>query len=129
MKKAFLIITLIAGFGAATFAQDKAKTPEQRADHLTKALQKRLNLTADQAGKVHTIMFERATRVDSLKLNGAGGDKKMNRMVRRDIKYTTDQKLTAVLNADQLKAFKDWKATHKNKHGNKPAAQTDVKQG
>jgi len=118
MKKLILILSLITGISAATFAHGD-KSPQKRAEHITKKLKEKLNLTADQTIQVSAIMLNRATRMDSLKTNRSATDKKLNHSAVKNIMMATDQKLTAVLNPDQQKAYETWKEARKEKHRGK----------
>ena len=91
------------------------KTPEQRAAHVTKALQKRLNLTVDQAQQVNTIFFTRATRMDSLK-NNLSVDKRLNHLSAHSIALASKQQLFTVLTPNQQKQFLAWQQMRKNRH-------------
>ncbi len=119
MKKSFLILAFILGLSSITFAQRNfrkvPKSPEQKAAMFTKALQKKLNLTADQASQVNNIMFTQVTRLDSLKSNLSTTNPMSNQLARKDIMLTTDSKLNAILNPDQMKLYEDLKADRKKK--------------
>ncbi|WP_259071434.1 hypothetical protein HDF24_25925 [Mucilaginibacter sp. X4EP1] len=120
MKKLILILSLVSGTFMIASAQTSAlpvtqKSPEQRAAHITKALQKRLNLTADQAQQVNTIYFNRATRIDSLK-NNLSVDKRLNHLTAHTIALQSKQQLFAVLSPDQQKQFQDWQQMRKQRH-------------
>lgn len=120
MKKLILIISFVSGTLMMANAQTAAvpiiqKTPEQRAAHATKALQKRLNLTGDQAQQVNTIFFTRASRMDSLK-NNLSVDKRLNHLTAHTIALQSKQQLFAVLTPDQQKQFQDWQQMRKQRH-------------
>lgn len=120
MKKLILILSLVSGTFMMAKAQTSAlpttqKSPKQRAAHITKALQKRLNLTADQAQQVNTIYFTRATRMDSLK-NNLSVDKRLNHLTAHTIALQSKQQLFAVLSPDQQKQFQDWQQMRKQRH-------------
>jgi Spy/CpxP family protein refolding chaperone len=120
MKKLILIISFVSGTLIMANAQTSAiptmqKTPEQRAAHVTKALQKRLNLTVDQAQQVNTIFFTRATRMDSLK-NNLSVDKRLNHLSAHSIALASKQQLFTVLTPDQQKQFLAWQQMRKNRH-------------
>ena len=118
------MITMVAGLSAATYAHGDKKSPDQRAKHMTKMLQHKLNLTADQATQVKAVLFARAIQMDSLK-NNQTGDRKANHFAKHSIMQATDQKLSSILSADQLKSYDAWKATRKEKmHGKKSGDKT-----
>ena len=121
MKKIILIIALVTGLNALANAQQQtAKTPAQKAAHKTQNLQKKLKLTASQTKQVNALFLTEATRVDSLKAHKT--DKKANKAAHKAIQAQADQKLNAILTADQKKAFADLKAAKKAKHDQKKAA-------
>lgn len=115
MKKLILIVTLVSVINVFTNAQQvQQKTPQQRAANMAKVLEKKLNLTPDQATKVNTIMLIQSTRLDSLKSNPQV-DKKSNRLSRRSILEQTDNNLNDILNTDQKKSYANWKELRKEK--------------
>ena len=118
MKKLFLILMLSAGTVVFANAQTKApKTPEQRAQHATQALTKKLNLSADQSTKVSAIMANRAAQVDSLRAHKST-DRKANMQARKAIAFKTDADLKGVLTADQQTQYASLKAGMKGRmHG------------
>ena len=115
MKKFLLILSFITGLTAIANAQFIQKSPEQRAAHMTKVLQKRLNLTQDQASKINSAFLTRATRMDSLK-NNPSTDKKLNQLTRRDITLSTQRQVVDVLNNDQRKKFMEMEKMMRAKH-------------
>ena len=132
MKKIILILFLLAGSACLANAQISKKSAEQRAAHQTKKLQKQLNLTADQAGKVNTILYNQATRMDSLKANPSI-DKRTDQLTRKTIVLTTASKMSEVLNPDQQQAYQKLmemrKQKHKSQRQNMPAAVAPPVQG
>ncbi len=125
MKRLILVIAFVTSLGALANAQQKtSKTPAQKADHKTQGLQKKLNLTASQAKQVNAVLLTEATRLDSLKANTSKTDRKANRATRKAIAIQADQKMDAILNADQKKALADLKAAKKEKHHQQKADTT-----
>jgi hypothetical protein len=114
MKRLLMLLSFVALFNVAAKAQLTEKLPEQRAAHATKALQKRLNLTADQATQVNAVFLTQATRMDSLKTN-LSQDKKLNSLTRRSIVLSTEKQVLDVLNDDQKKQFMAWEQMKKDK--------------
>jgi hypothetical protein len=122
MKKILLMITFLAG--TAVFAQAQTqkvhKTPEEKAKHMTDALNTKIALSADQSAKVNAIFTKSALSMDSLK-NHKSTDRKANMQARKAIMANTDASLKTVLTADQQIKYADWKASFKNrmhyKHG------------
>ena len=120
MKKLILIASFIIGIGFMASAQVTKKAPEQRAAHQTKALQKQLSLSQDQATKVHTALFTAATRLDSLKSNPSS-DKKANQLSAKSIKLQAKKQVIAVLNDSQKQKFAILEKMRKEKHKQKQA--------
>ncbi|MBL4678329.1 MAG: hypothetical protein JKY70_19325 [Mucilaginibacter sp.] len=125
MKKIFLMLAFVAGVSVAANAQTKApKSPDERAQHRTAALTKKLNLSADQSAKVNAILLKQASRVDSLKANKPT-DRKVNFEAHKAIFATTDAQINAVLKPDQQTAYANLKAEMKAKgHGRHHGAKT-----
>jgi len=110
---------LVAGFGALASAQTakaqrEHRTPEQKAQHMTRVLEKKLNLTADQSVKVKSILLTKAVQMDSLKQHRSD-DRKANRQARKAILMNLDGQLKEVLNADQQKTYAELKASLKER--------------
>ena len=95
-------------------AQMSHRSPEQRATHITKVLQKRLQLNAGQAQQVNAAFLIQATRMDSLKSN-LSADKKANHLVARGIMLGTERQIVAVLNDSQKEQFMAWVKLKKQK--------------
>jgi thiamine biosynthesis lipoprotein ApbE len=107
MKKLILMAAFITASVLIASAQMTGKKPEQRAAHVTKVLQKRLNLTDGQAQQVNAIYFTQATRMDSLKSNPSE-DKRLNRLTAHTITLTTRLHVMAILNESQKQQFTQW---------------------
>ena len=123
------MIMMVAGISVLANAQTRVKkTPEQKAQHITKMLEKKLALSADQSAKVKAIVFKRATQMDSLKnVTASTTDRKQHRGARKQILTGADQELKAVLTADQQKTYAELKASMKERmkgkrHAPKPTA-------
>ena len=119
MKKILMMITFLAGTAVLAQAQTQQvkKTPEQKAQHRTEALNKQLALSADQSKKVNAIFAKSAASMDSLKAN-KGTDRKANMQSRKAIMANTDASLKTVFNADQQAKYAAMKENFKSKmHG------------
>jgi protein CpxP len=117
MKKIILLAAFIIGSALAALAQGgqmAQKSPEQRADHMTKMLTKRLGLSPDQSQQIHGIYLSQATRLDSIKAN-VSPDKKTNRMTARTVVLSTHEHVMAILNDTQKKQFADIEAMAKQR--------------
>jgi Na+-transporting methylmalonyl-CoA/oxaloacetate decarboxylase gamma subunit len=127
MKKLILVLSFIIGLGFMASAQVNRKSPEQRAARHTKELQKRLNLSQEQALQVHTAFLTMATRMDSLK-NNLSADKKGKQLAAQRIRLETKKQVAAVLNEGQKQKFATWEKMRKEKHMEKKAP-TAIGQG
>ena len=121
MKKLLVLICITALFSTVANAQTMQKSPDQRAAHMTKALSKRLNLSADQASQVNAIFFAQANQMDSLK-NNPSQDIEGNKLARKSIAINTKQQVLAVLNDQQKQQFMELEKMKKEKHREKKAA-------
>lgn len=113
MKKLLLIAGLLTGSALFANAQILDKSPEKRASHQMKALQKNLNLDATQSEKINTVLLARANKVDSLKANNS--DKKANRKALKMLAQTSEEKINSILNTEQQKSYAKLKDTRKAK--------------
>jgi Spy/CpxP family protein refolding chaperone len=118
MKKLLLMIFLAGSVAFAQAQTQKApKTPEQKAQRMTKALEKKLALSADQSAKVSAIFTKSATQMDSLKANKSA-DRKANMQSRKAIMANTDASLKTVLTAEQQTTYAGLKASFRGRmHG------------
>ncbi|MDF2430722.1 MAG: hypothetical protein JWP44_353 [Mucilaginibacter sp.] len=130
MKKLILVISFITGLGVIANAQAlsnaaQQKSPEQRAAHITKAIQKQLNLSQDQAQQVNAAFLTQATRMDSLRSNPSG-DKKANQLATHSILIGTEKQVLTILNDTQKQQFMTWVKMRKQKRVEKRSAQNPI---
>jgi len=128
MKKLTLMVLVLVGINFAAKAQLTPKSPEQRAAHATKSLQKVLKLTADQASQVNSVFLSRAEKMDSLKSNPPA-NKKGYHLAERSIKLSADRQLMTILNSDQQQQYLQWEKTQKAAHQDKKNAMAPPAQG
>jgi hypothetical protein len=121
MKKLILVLSFITGLSVMANAQITQKSPEQRAGHITKVLQKRLNLSPEQASQINAALLTQATRMDSLKSNRSV-DKKANRLSARVIMLSTQKQVMAILDDTQKQKFIEWEKMRQEKHREKKDA-------
>jgi protein CpxP len=145
MKKSLLLLAAMA-FATASFAQTTTpaaaatplpthrvhrmghdKTPEQRADHRTAMLTKKLSLTAAQQPQVHQILLAQAQEGQALKAKYPAKEQRQARhteMKAGHAKY--QQQLQGVLNADQYGKLTAMQKEHhhKGEHGGKMKAKS-----
>ena len=105
-------------------AQLPEKSPDKRAAHVTKTLQKMLNLTADQASQVNAVFLAQIGQMDSLKANPST-DKKGDHLTKKSIKIATDQQMMNILNPDQQKQYMQWEKMKEDKEHQKKAAEPE----
>jgi Spy/CpxP family protein refolding chaperone len=126
MKRLILIASFIIGLGFMASAQVTKKSPEQRAAHHTKVLQKKLNLSQEQATQVNALFLTQATRMDSLKNSNPSADKKGKQLAAKSIRLATKKQVFAVLNDEQKTKFAAWEKKHKMKHKERKAPKDAV---
>ncbi|MNY28568.1 hypothetical protein D3C86_1625510 [compost metagenome] len=109
--------------GTMAFAQQDSikkvrKTPEQKAQHATDALAKKLSLTEDQKTKIYTINLEGMKKA---KENHVKGQKPDMAAMKASMEER-DSQINGVLNDDQRKIYQEVKAKRaesSKKHGKK----------
>lgn len=114
MKKLILGAILFLGITATGFSQERPqrvqKSPEERAQRMTDALDQKLSLTANQKSEIYKINLERAK---------AAGDFHKNRKEagsqRKDNFKAGGDKILNVLTAEQKVTYNEWKAQRANK--------------
>ena len=145
MKKPLLLLAAMA-IATASFAQTTPatttqlpthrvhrmgkgahKTPEQRAEHRTAMLTKKLSLTADQQAKVQQIMLSQAQEGQALKAKYPAKEQRQalhQEMKAGHAKYQAQ--LQGVLNADQYSKLAAMKKEHhhRGEHGDKQKAKS-----
>jgi len=112
MKKIILILFLMTGVTALVKAQDTTKvkkTPEERAEHMVKVMQKKLDLTADQTKQIGTVLTDRADKM--AQIEGVKGF----RMAKMQAMTDADKKIEAILTDSQKKTYAQMKADMKEK--------------
>lgn len=108
MKRIILMLIMALGFAGLASAQDTVKvkkSPEQKAEHMTKTLHKKLKLTAEQTKQVSAILTERATKMET----------KEGRVAKMRALKDADDKIEAVLTDDQKKVYAEIKENKKKR--------------
>lgn len=102
MKKILLMCCFLMGITAICRAQGGGmrRSPEDRA----KQLQTDLKLTDDQTAKITAIYKDQATKMDSVR-TAANGDRQAMMQAMRPMMQATNDKVKAVLTADQAAAY------------------------
>ena len=107
MRKFLLMCCLFLGIAAVSRAQGGGMrmSPEDRA----KAMQTQLKLTDDQTAQITTILKAQQVKMDSVR-TAANGDRDAMRSGMMPIRTATNDKIKAVLTADQAAAYDKWMA-------------------
>ncbi|GAB3637179.1 hypothetical protein GCM10027422_27690 [Hymenobacter arcticus] len=143
MKKSMLLLAAMA-FATASFAQAPAatttqlpthrvhrmghdKTPEQRADHRTSMLTKKLSLTAAQQPQVRQILLAQAQEGQAIQAKYPAKEQRQARHEEMKVGHAKyQQQLQGVLNADQYGKLTAMQKEHhhKGEHGGKMKAKS-----
>lgn len=112
MKKVLLVCAFVLGISAVSFAQDNNGSGQNggrrrggNPAQMTGRLKEKLSLTDDQVAKVTTIYTAQAKVMDSLR-TASNGDRKAMRPAATALRKSTNDKITALLTADQAEKFK-----------------------
>jgi Spy/CpxP family protein refolding chaperone len=125
MKRPLGLLIFALSFGLISFAQTtdttgglpKKPDPTKQAVRQLKMLQQQLNLTEDQVTQMQVILIHRDVVLDSIRQSTAGGngDRRSNGRARREINQDADQKINALLTADQKPLYQQWKQQQREK--------------
>ena len=126
MKGLILSIALLAASLTSGYAQQKEagqkRSAEERAKQMTEALDKRLNLSADQETKVYNLNLERVKEMEKMRQERME-EKKVRIEKNKQTLADHDKKLEKILNADQFKLYQEQrnkaKQNMKNRHPHK----------
>ena len=133
MKKLMITAALVVGLISLGYSQNtpersrpernkperQMKTPEERAQLSTDALEKRLNLTAEQKTKVYALNLERSTKMEKMR-NSEIAFRKGQMEKHKDFMNETDKKLNKILSNEQQKSYQEMKTNSKEKMKNHP---------
>ncbi|HVU95200.1 MAG TPA: hypothetical protein VHE34_08255 [Puia sp.] len=114
MKRSLSLLIFTLSLGLTLHAQStdtsavKKPNPNKQAVRQLKMLQQQLNLTEDQVTQMQVILIQRDVALDSLR-NDPSGDRRSNSHARRSINHDADQKINALLTADQKPLYQQWK--------------------
>jgi len=140
MKKIMLTAAFVASLISFGYSQDNAekprkdgarteksgekqrqeKTPEQRAQMATNALEKKLSLNADQKTQVYALNLERAQRMDkNMKAERQVDKDQMDKQ--KSFMIESEKKLNNILTEDQRKSYEEMKKQSREKNkGRRP---------
>jgi Spy/CpxP family protein refolding chaperone len=108
-------LTLHAQSTDTTVFPAKKPNPAKQAVHQLKMLQQQLNLSEDQVTQLQVILIQRDVALDSLR-NNPSGDHRSDGRTRRGINQNADQKINAMLTADQRPLYQQWKQQQREKY-------------
>jgi protein CpxP len=111
-------LTLHAQTSDTAGVQPKKPNPTKQAVRQLKTLQQQLNLTEDQVTQMQVILIQRDVALDSLR-NNPSADRRSNGRARRGINQDADQKINALLTADQKPLYQQWKQNEREKRNQK----------
>ncbi|WP_207532477.1 hypothetical protein [Desertivirga arenae] len=119
MKKIILTALLFAGLATAGFSQERQakhprehRTPEERAQLMTDALDKKLSLSDKQRNEIYKINLDRAKEMEKLHASKQKHDKKDFEQGRKMFEES-DKKISRILNNNQRKQYDELKAQRK----------------
>ncbi|WP_285057656.1 hypothetical protein [Pedobacter ginsengisoli] len=123
MRKLIFTAMLFISMGTMAFAQQDStkkarKTPEERAQHATDALDKKLSLTADQKTKIYAINLDGIKKAKGKHVKGQKPDMAAMKAAMEE----RDVQISSVLNEGQRKSYDEIKAKRAEsfkKHGKK----------
>lgn len=110
----------------------QARTPEQRAQMTTDALERKLALTADQKVKVYALNLERAERMEKI-MKTEKEERKAQMQQHKALMEESDKKINQVLTSEQQKSYEAMKQESREKmkskmKGDRPHGQHVKKQ-
>jgi hypothetical protein len=105
MKKLLLAGAFILGISAVTFAQNGGGRGKRNPAQMTTRLKEQLSLTDAQVAKVTAIYTTQAKVQDSLR-TASNGDRQAIRPAMTALRKSTNDKISAILTADQAEKFK-----------------------
>ncbi len=134
MKRIMMTAALVAGLITLGYSQNKperprrdgakterpdgdhrqARTPEQRAQMTTDALEKKLALTADQKVKVYALNLERAKRMEKI-METDKEERKAHMQRNKTLMEESDKKINQVLTSEQQKSYEAMKQESREK--------------
>ena len=120
MKKIAFVSAIIACLAFTAQAQEsmKGKTPQEKADHMTKKWTKDLSLTADQSTKLNALLMTKEQQVESIKAKHASDtDKKAMHADMKPVHDQFDSSMKQLLTPEQYTKYTAMKEQHKKHEG------------
>ncbi len=139
MKKLMITAALVTSLISLGYSQDKpertrpegsrperqreertVKTPAERAQMTTDALEKKLGLTAEQKAKVYTLNLERAEKMEKT-MKSDREFRKAQMEKQKALMEDSDKKLTKILTEEQQKSYEEMKKqSHERMRSGRP---------
>lgn len=116
-RNLILVMSMLIAMVASAQDSSKSQTPEERAERLTRQMEKRLSLTPEQIPQVKAIHLEAAKKKEELKADTTKGPDKKVKM--EAIEKTRDEKLKAVLTSEQYNKYIEGKEKMKERRKEK----------
>lgn len=86
----------------------------KRAVRQLRTMEKQLHLNEDQVLQLQVILINRDVAMDSVQQNPSG-DRRTDNRARRSVQQEADQKINAILTADQKTLYQQWKEKQKER--------------
>ena len=108
MKKIFfcglLMVFTIGSFAQSNQTVAKGRTPEQRAEHLTGWMDKKLTLTTDQKSKIYDVNLKYAKMNQEARTSDTDNRKAMHQELKANEKER-EAEFKTILTAEQFQSF------------------------
>lgn len=118
MKSLILMMAILIGVITSGYSQNtegkQKRTIEERAKLMTESMATKMNLSADQKAKVYQLNLDKIKQMEKLRAENAT-ERKEKFEKQKELRDENDKKLEKILNADQLKVYKEMKANSKRK--------------
>jgi len=113
IRKYFLSLSIILGFGMVSFAQTEPETSPTPSEtkqepQSGETLRENLKLTADQEVQLKTILKDTRSERQALKDNATLSKEDLKAKLEQ-LKITRDDKIQAVLKPEQFAKWNEWK--------------------
>lgn len=108
MKKGFLVMTMLLMAAGHSFAQERGRgfgNPEENAKRISEQLAEELKLSATQKDSVYTYSLAQSKAMQQVFQNNRNGDRQQMGEKMRELRTQTDEKILAVLDSNQKKAY------------------------
>lgn len=100
----FLILFLAGSFAQTSQTSAKGRTPEQRAEHLTGWMDKKLTLTPDQKSKIYDVNLKYAKMNQEVRTSDTDNMKAMHQELKANEKER-EAEFKTILTPEQFQSF------------------------